>query len=237
MNVRITRNRSTVLFIATLLACGTSPSRPHTSRTPGSLRGKQPPPELESLESGLEDAGEAARASNWNDAADRIARASSSWTALRPRVIGDGAPSSGVASIDDLVGRALRDVAARDAHATESDANAAGRLLADLFDLYAQRVPSDVLRLDVAFRGAEIGGEYADWQEIAARVEEARATWARLRKVIQSRLRTSDPNVAERIEDAISRIAKAHADKDLTSVMKATEDALERVDDLEKSFR
>lgn len=226
------------LIVAGIPACGASTELqpPRVSGSPGARPAV--PATLESFESAAEDIGEAARAKDWSKAGLLLQAGRVSWSNIRSRVQADGAPSGSVSLIDASMHRLAVDIVSNDAKAAESDANTVGGAIAELFALYSSAVPVDVLRLDVAFRRAQIGAEYEDWPEVAGGLSDVRTVWLRLRSDPLARIRTARAaSTTERMEDVIRRLAGALEQRAARAAETSAAEGLQLVDDLERLFR
>ena len=224
------------ILLATVAACASNESSPRPPMSAGPSARPAVPTALESLESALEDVGEAARAKEWAKARQLLRRVQDSWSSSRSRAVADGASGRSVASIDPLIEHLAREIASQNSKAAESNANAICGAIAELFDLYANVVPVDVLRLDVAFRRAQIGAEYSEWSEVAGGLSDARTTWLRLRSGPLA-IRSSGEATRQSIESVIARLARALDEKSAGAVETSASEGLELVDDLERAFR
>jgi hypothetical protein len=204
--------------------------------------GKKPvPADLKSFESNGEGMCEAPVTPDWATAQTLFTQASGTWAKLKVTLAADGASPASIAKIDGLLTQYGADVTKKLSREAETGSNAINATVPDFFDLYDSAVPSDALRLDAAFRFAEIQGEYSDWPTAATALDRTKAAWTNLKPLVTEAAakRTDVPagkTVVADVDAAIAAMAAAIAAKNATDLKASAHNGLDLVDVVEQVF-
>ena len=199
------------------------------------------PAALSNLESNAEDCGENAAAGDWTTAVSIAAEASTSWTTAKAAVTAKGAKAETITAIDNALAGLIAAITSKDSRAAQTSANAISLSIPDLYDLYDNKVPSDVLRLDASFRLLQIDASFSDWTASSTDLGRVKDVWARLKPVAEPQAAkrqnvTGASTVIADIDTAISDAQAGITAQDSTATTGAAQKGLDLVDVVEKVF-
>lgn len=242
--MRLVAQRVCTVAVAVLAGCSSAsaPVASTDATTDDSITGPSLPLYLRSFESDAEAMGDAARANDWTKASGVLGEATTNWQKVKPQVVTDGARGTTVQSIDDALHRYTADVAAKDAHAGETDANAISLVVPDLFDLYPSwPVPSDALRFDALFRSVQIDGEWNAFDLAPTDHSNVVTLWTRFRDRVASQAATRGDipgagTVASDLDATIAAEKSAIDARDGAGVVAQSQHGLDLVDVCEQVF-
>ncbi len=191
-------------------------------------RGRPPPSALERLESGAEDAGDAAAKRDWAKA-DAILRRAQKDLGVLATDIGNERLAAARRDLD----RTRYAIASRSGLEAQFAANALSRDVVGLFAGYRTAVPLDVMRLDVGLRQVQLEAEAGSTVRASASAREASKVWSRLRPSLPQ----PGAPAARRFDREMRDVVAATSQGDAGRTSTAAGAALEGVDGLEGLYR
>jgi len=217
-----------VLFGLGHLAFASQPEQARPADHPGRpASSTDVPGPLVLLESVAEDIGDEAAKGNWSKAATLVDKASKNLSAVGPRV-----NNAIVERARGHLAEAKKAIEGRRSLEAQLAANELSADVVEIFNGYHPIVPVDVMRLDVLLRRVQLEGLANAPERATAPLDQARATWTRLRA--QPLLRETP--AARSFEHQLRQVEKAASRGDPKSLAQTAEAALEGVDALEHVF-
>jgi hypothetical protein len=131
--------------------------------------------------------------------------------------------------LQDEVDSLRQSVARRERQATMVHANQVTRIVAEMTEPYAPKVPVEVTRLDYYGRELEIGSETGETPRLVSAVQGIRHEWDAVRQAVSAR----DSLVARKFDALVTRIERARSSAEYR---RPAAEELAEVDDLEHVF-
>lgn len=194
------------------------------------------PAALTHIEEAAEDAYDKALVSDYGAVADDAQALASDWASFRGQAEADGAAPSDLAAMDAAIA-CLSQAVADEAHRTPLSlahaANAVSGPMDELFALYNDPVPPEILALDYGGREVSLDARAHDMAAARADLDELESVWSRVRR----RVKVAGGGVeAARYEASLARQRRRIAAGDAKGLRKESNAGLEIVDELERVF-
>lgn len=192
------------------------------------------PSALLALESAAEDAYDHALANDLSTLSDDATLIAEQWRQVRPKVVSDGALTQDVDAMDAAVSGFQATVGSEtDPTKLARSANGISFGMDEMFALYDDAVPSDVLALDYLGRELSLDGREMDFTGAEAHVSTLEAIWNALASTVTA---ADGKTEADQFAAAIQTLRADIAAADATNLELDSNVALELVDDIEHVF-
>lgn len=215
--------RISVLLLPLLGACADS----GTSSIPATLA---------DIEGTAEDAYDKALVSDYTAVADDASALDAGWAEFRDQAVADGAGDADVTAMDDAIaglGHAVADQAALTDYEIARAANAVSGPMDELFALYDDAIPADILALDYGGREVSIDAMEAGLGDALDDIGELEAVWSGVKQQVLDA--GGDAEAADYETSLASQTDLANAG-DAPGLLAESNNGLEIVDALEGVF-
>lgn len=202
----------------------------------GACAGSSIPGALSDLEGTAEDAYDKALVSDYTAVADDASALDAGWAEFRDQAVADGAGDADVTAMDDAIaglGHAVADQAALTDYEIARAANAVSGPMDELFALYDDAIPADILALDYGGREVSIDAMEAGLGDALDDIGELEAVWSGVKQQVLDA--GGDAEAADYETSLASQTDLANAG-DAPGLLAESNNGLEIVDALEGVF-
>lgn len=195
---------------------------------------KSVPAGLTVMEAAAEDAYDQSLAQHFDDVTIDAQMIDEAWTAFRSEAADDGAPTDDLTAMDAAVaGFVAAAMDPTDALVLGRSANAVSGAMDELYRLYDEPAPPEVLALDYLGREVVLDGRQGDLSGAGTHIDALESTFATIRAALEA---AGGGHVATEYEASIAAMRADVANNDLTTLETDTNVGLELVDRMEGAF-